>query len=262
MKKSLSICAALLLITSSSYASEAGDKAAGIGCIKVKKIVKKAKVFADLRAEKLDTVNTIPSLQIIVSEGKTPPDRLFFRDKDGTETEFTLGYEGYVDAFEKIASFDKKGSMCFQSKAKAAAPDEKVGFNFSVDFNVFYNNGSGLHTLAELEDGLKDGKTHYKKLFGGPMSVMVPKLTHIGVANFDTEVAIAAEPLSIFAMKNGAQVDGLIVEEFAGLSVVSIAQLQTLGAEGLSVKGGVYKLMPIPSIKKMKKLGFGDEGDD
>lgn len=271
MMKNIMICAAIstALMSSSAFASDAEemaskDMAAGIKCIPAKKIIKMVRKFEKLKPEKRDTVSAVPSMKLSAEDSTNLPTRVYFR-KGTLEDDFTIDKDGWVTDFARIGSMDKKGEICMQGKQFVKAEDEKTGIELAIDIDILFKNTSGMHTLAELKDGTKDGKSHYKKMFPGPMAIMVPKMTHVGVVYLADDDAPINKAPQISATKGGAKLAGLLVENFDGMFVVGIEDLQNLGADGLQITGEKYELTPIPSIQKMKDLGFAEdeeEGED
>ena len=254
---------AAILTTSPAWAGEAEDLAAGIKCKDAKGVIKMTQKFDKLKPAKKDTVSAIPEMRIITQDGGALPKRLFFRT-DKQESDFSVASDGRVTDFARIRTMDKNGEMCLQSPAYIGQADGKSGVGMSLDFNVLYKNSSGQHTLAELLDGARDGESHYKKLFPGPLAIMVPKMTHVGIEYPGREPAQIKAMLStigsqIYATKAGKKVSGLNIETFGGMYVVALEDIKDLGADGLAVKGGAYTMTPIPSIEKMKKLGFEED---
>ncbi len=247
-----------VLLSGTAFASEAEDMAAGIKCFPAKKIVKMVRKFDGMKPEKKDTVGVIPEMQLTASEGESLPERVYFRE-GSTEEAFILGADGWVTDFNRIGSMSKGGELCMQGKQFAGKKDEELGINLSMDFDILFKNTSGRHTIAELLDGAKDGKSHYKKMLPGVMALMVPKMTHVGVTYLSP--ADSTQP-RIYAVKSGDEIGGLFVEKFHEMYVVGLEDLQALSAENLNIEGGEYHLTPIPSIKKMKKLGFGGGGNE
>ena len=235
------------------------DLAAGIKCLPAKAIVKMARKFDTIKPEKKDSVRTVPTMHFTITQkGTKLPERVFFRTKATTE-DFTVDTDGWVTDFDRIGSMDKHGEMCMQSRQFINMEDKKIGLNSEIDFDVVFNNTSGTHTMAELVDGTKDGKSHYKKMFPGPLKLLVPKMTHVGVVYRVADHAPINKAPQIFALKSGNTLDGLKIEHFDGMHVVGIDTLQALGADSLVIKGAKYQLLPIPSIEKMIDLGFVDE---
>ena len=254
----IAICAAFMPSTIS--ASEAQDMAAGIKCLPAKKIIKMTRKFDKLKPEKRDTVTTVPEMKLTAKGAGKLPERVYFRT-GAAEEAFNMDTDGWVTDFERIGTMDKNGELCMQGKHFANKKDEEAGINLSIDFDVLFKNTSGTHTMAELVDGAKDGKSHYKKMFPGPMALMVPKMTHLGVVYLVEDAALASLSPQISATKNGEKITGLLAENFGDMYVVGLEDLQNLGADGLKIEGEKYQLLPIPSIQKMKDLGFAEDDD-
>ena len=253
---STAIC--MVLLASGAIASEAEDMAVGIKCLPAKKIIKTMQKFDGLKPEKKDTVSAFPEMQLFANEGGALPERLYFRE--GTaENKFNMDKDGVVTDFARIGTMNKKGELCMQGQHFIGKKEGESGINLSMSFDVRFKNTSGSHTIAELIDGTKDGKSHYKKMFPGPMAIMVPKMTHVGITYIDE--ADSVQPI-IYAARSGDEVSGLLVEQLNNMFVIGIEDLQNLNADSLEIEGGAYELIPIPSIEKMKKLGFGEDGSD
>lgn len=253
------ICATL--VSGNAFASEGEDMAVGIKCLPAKKIIKMARKFDKLKPEKRDTVGVVPEMKLSTTGSGKLPERVYFRTGAGEEA-FNMDADGWVTDFDRIGSMDKKGELCMQGKHFAGKQDDEAGINLSIDFDVLFKNTSGTYSMAELLDGAKDGKSHYKKMFPGPMALMVPKMTHVGVVYLVEDAALASLTPQIFATKDGKKLTGLEVENFDGMFVIGIEDLQNIGADGLKIEGEKYELLPIPSIEKMKSLGFAEDEDE
>ncbi len=262
MMKSIYVSVAIsaAFASSTAHASEAADLAAGIKCMPAKKIIKLTRKFNKLKPEKRDTVGVVPEMKLTTTGESELPERVYFRT-GAVEEAFAMDADGWVTDFARIATMDKEGDLCMQDEHFAGKKDEDAGINLSIDFDVLFKNTSGTHTLAELLDGAKDGKSHYKKMYPGPLALMVPKMTHVGVVYLVEDAALASLTPQIFATKDGQKITGLAVENFGGMFVVGIEDLQNMGADGLKIEGNKYELLPIPSIQKMKDLGFA-EGEE
>jgi hypothetical protein len=250
----VAIC--MVLLAKTSAASETEDMAAGVKCMPAKKIIKLIRKFDDMKPEKKDTVSVTPTMQLKADVGRTLPERVYMRS--GTiEHIFNIDKDGMVTDFSRLGSMDKNGELCIQDQQLIGKEDSESGIQMAMDFGINFKNTSGTHTIAELVDGAKDGKSHYKKMMSGPLAILVPKMTHMGVMYLDENNEFAPKPALIYAAKNGKIIEGLEVEKFGDMFVVGLEDLQNLGADGLKIDGGNYRLTPIPSIEKMKKFGIG-----
>lgn len=229
----------------------------GRRCLESKGLIKHMAKFDKLKPEKRDTVNTVGRMNLVSFSDEPLPNAVFYiNEETASRTDFAINHEGEVTDFSKLATLPKIGRLCIKSPnwvgLDREALEGKMGL--TINFDVLFNNQSGTHSLAELQDGTKDGKSHYKKMFPGPLAVMVPKMTHIGVIYDDENTLAQIEP-----QKLGQAIPTLMVENFAGMHMFALEDLEALGADGLKVSGGKYWLMPVPSIAKLKKLGFGQD---
>jgi len=249
------LCAAL--ITNTAFASEAEDIAAGIKCMPAKKIIKLMRKFDGMKPDKKDTVGVIPEMRLTANENSTLPDRVYFREGPA-EHNFNMDEDGVVTDFARIGTLSKKGELCMQGPQFIGKAEGESGISLAMAFDVKFKNTSGNHSMNELIDGTKDGKSHFKKMFPGPMALLVPKMTHVGVTYLADDGITTQQAPQIYAVKDGEIIEGLLVENFGSMFVVGLEDMQNLGADGLRIKGGAYELTPIPSTEKMKKLGFAD----
>ena len=249
---------ALILFTSfvaPAFAADGDDIRKATECRPAKDIIKLFSKFDKLKPGQRDTVDAIFDTKFIVENGPFP-DRLYY-SHDGIEMPFTISPDGAVPDFAKITKQPQDGDLCIDDPTREGLHREEDGLEFSVDFDVKFKNMSGAHSLAELKDGAKDGKSFYKKLMPGPMKLMVPTLTYVSVTYDDASTAP-----DIQALKDGAPVEGLIIEPFGTTSVISLKHLEEIGAEGLKITGGAYMMEPSPSIEKMKSMGFTEDSED
>ncbi len=246
--------ASALLIQGAAYADSQPDIREAIECISAHDIVKILGKFDSMKPEQRDTVDAFLLSKFVVKSGALP-DRIFTRAA-GEDINFTLTADGRVPDLSDITKRPKDAELCVEDQARAGLSRDEDGLEFHLEFDVRYKNVSGIHTLTELRDGAKDGKSFYKKIVPGPIKLLVPSMTHVSVS-FDKETASSGK---ISANKDGEILNGLIIEPFGESLLVSLKQLESLGADSLAVSGSAYKLEPSPSIKKLRQLGF-DEDD-
>ena len=115
----------------------------------------------------------------------------------------------------------------------------------------FYKNNSGRHDIAELEEGTKDGRSQYKKMIPSAVRLFMPdtRCLHIKYTQADT-------PPQIFAQVEG-ELHPLETEYYNEGYVLHFNDLLKMKAEALIIKGGPYKLAPVPNVKTMKRFGIG-----
>jgi len=252
MKNILITCGALLLTTGTAYASEASDKAAGIVCMEAGDFVKILGKLDKLKPGQTDTVGMTPVMRFTALDGGALPSRVYYRYK-GKETPFHMNGDGIVTNFTDIKTMHKKGDMCMQDKTRLDKAEDEDGMNLSIDMDLSYHNSSGVFTLPELGDGLKDGRAHIKKIVPGPVSLLIPKFTHFSIEAKDET------PVKISAYKGDTMLNGLTVLDFEGAQIVEYKQLKALGADSLHLSGGPYIMSPTPSPDELKNIEREDE---
>ena len=235
-----------------AFANEVEDKAAGIECMPAKEFVKLLRKLDKLDASKKDTVGMTPVMSFEATDGGALPSRVFFRH-GGAETPFHINADGLVPDFTNVKNMDKKGEMCLQDKTRIGIPEDENGLELEIEMDLLYHNKTGVYSMAELEDGLKDGRSHIKKIVPAPVRLLIPKFKYLVI---DADEGV---DLTISAMKNGAQIPDLDVIKVEGQRAIEFAQLQRLGADSLKITGGEFTLGPAPSPDDMKHRDSEDE---
>lgn len=224
-------------------------------CVPAKDIIKFMSKFDKMKPERRDTVDAAMTAKFIITEGDRP-ERLYMKDGD-TVTPLTIAENGDVPDFMTIKTGSKKAELCVDDPARAGMDRDKDGSEFEIDVEIKFKQAAGTHSLAEIIDGAGDGKSFYKKIVPGPVKLMIPKMTHVGITYDDPEILP-----DIRAFNGDTHLSDLIIEPYGRMNVISVEHLEELGTEQLRIAGGPYKMEPVPSIKKMNSLGFGDEGDE
>jgi len=241
MKQIMCFLAVLCCVSVTTQAEET--------CFPVTKVQKVYSKFDKLKPEHLDTLETRLTASFV--DPSIGLDKMVLFSKIGSKRDdFTVTEGGKILEFQsKTQSLPETAEICGLSNA-----DNKIGLGMGTD--VVFKNKSGRFSIAELKDGIKDGKAHYKVMLPGPMAMFVPKMTHVMVAYDPIET-----PSDIRAVVDGQTVTNLPIEVFGGAHVISVAALEEMGVESLYVHGSNFELSPVPSIKKMKSLGFGPDED-
>lgn len=244
---------ACIVLTSNAFAGESekdhlalqADKQAGIECIPTKDFIKVLEKLSRLTPKQTDTVGILPVMTFEAKDGGALPERVFYRNQ-GEEHAFHIDATGAVPDFANVKSMDKKGEMCMQDKTRIAAPEDAEGLELSIEMELLYKNKSGLYTMAELADGLKDGRAHIKKIVPAPVRLLIPKFTHLEIGTKD------GQAVTISALKNGVIVEGLTILDIEGSKIVDYKQLELLGADHLKVSGREFTVGPMPSPDDIK----------
>lgn len=260
MSRLISSVFALAFASGVTHISQAEPSSApvreALECFPAENIIKFLSKFDKLKPEQKDTVDAFMTAKFEVSDDLGLPHRIFMRDQD-KETVFEMLPDGQITDFDHIRHHPETSELCVEDPAREGLPREEDGITFNVDFDVMFKQTPGSHTLESLEDGAKDGKSFYKKLVPGPARLLIPKMTHVSITYIDPET-----PQNIEAWQNDKPLSGLNIEPFGKTYVVSLEQLEDLGATELHITGGPYKLEPSPSIKKMKALGFTEDDEN
>lgn len=253
-------CAALILAVSSFMPASAEDKEDAppklrerVNCFPAKNITKFVSKFQSLDADKRDTVDMQFSAKFKAKDGGGLPERIFTRD-NGVEKNFTLEADGSVPDFINIGTVSESAELCSEDPSREGTPHGE-GLNFSITNDVHFLENSGFHDMASLTEGLKDGKSHYKKMVPGPMRMLVPKLKYVMI-EYDADDVTP----QYAAMKDGAPLKGLEHVMFCETAMIKLDDLEDLGADGLKVMGGAYNLTPVPGPKTLAKFaGCSDD---
>lgn len=224
-----------------------------INCFPAKKITKFVSKFENMDAEKRDIVDMRFEAKFEVKDGGVLPERIFMRD-NGTEIDFTLKADGAVPDFKKIGRASDGAELCSEDPSREGT-SRGEGLSFSIENDVYFLDNSGYHTLEAMKEGLKDGKSHYKKMVPAPMRMIIPKLSYVMI-EYDAENTTP----QYSAMRGDAPIEGLTHETFCNTAMIKIKDLEALGGDGLKVMGGPYNLTPVPGPKTLAKFaGCSDD---
>ena len=215
----------------------------------------KLRKLATLNADKTDTVGVSPSARYIL-DGSTQhyPERVYIKDQ-GEQTEFPVSLDGRLLGFEKISSASDDVEFCHYDPKRAGLPFDADGIKLNINTEIQFHNQSGAHSLDEIKDGLKDGRSHYKKI-AGALSIVVPKMSHIMIEYEDETLA-----LDFTAMKSGTPLTKPVPVIFCGSPMIKVKDLEDIGADGIIISGGDYTLLPVPGLAAMKRFQGCDDNE-
>ena len=216
--------------------------------------------FDGLKAHKRDRVGPVLDFVIVLEPGEAPPQGFEFRDGDTVRALDSLR-SGDTVRSENIVPFVESASpdakACVVDPAREGRAVESRGYSNTVGFGVRFLDASGEHALDDLEDGLKDGRSHWKRMVG-MMGFAMPKFDWVAVASDASDT-----PPRLFALKDGNVLGELEGEFLDNARMVSMDALEAMGADALRVEGSDYRLTPSPSPKTVRRfMGGGDEADD
>jgi len=231
-----------------AWADEAPDPQGEEQCLPTADVVETLGKFDSLKAKKRDTVGPDLSLTIELKPGEVMPERVELRD-DGrvmpvrfNDTHRSIGLT------DQLRDVSEAASLCIVDPARSDRTRDNRGYAISIGMGVRFKRTPGTHRLDELEDGMKDARSHYKKM-AGVMGFMVPKFDHIAVASDDKQ-----SPPRIWATKAGADIGEPAFELFQGGRMVAIDTLEDMGADGVRIEDGYYRMSPSPDAKTVAKF--------
>ena len=241
-----------MLINAPAFAQDKVEEAPKlrelVTCFPAKGIAQFVSKFQNIDADKRDTVDMLFEAKFNVKDGGVMPSRIFMRDQ-GVESDFVLDAEGHVPDFINIAKTSETAELCIEDPSRVGTPRGGDDMSFSLDNDVHFLTNSGYHDMATLKDGLKDGKTHYKKMVPGAIRMLVPNLKYVMI---EYEVEDTVPQYS--AMKGQTALEGLDHVTFCDLPMIKVKDIESLGADGLKVTGGAYKLTPVPGVKTLARF--------
>ena len=227
------------MITAGAYAQ---DDVVADTCFPIESASGRIKA-ASLEPDRRDTVDTFLEAYFADVEKRSLPMKLYLKH-DGTRKHFVVNEIGEVEDFHtKVLGAPDEAVICGSMRE-----DGKIGLGMST--SVKFKTNSGIHSLTEISDGVRDGKSHYKKNLGGVQAMFVPRMTHIAIVYADAD----AVP-NVSAVTSGLRVP-VEFETYGEMLVIDVEALEQSNAETITIGGGLYELFPVPSIKKMKSLGI------
>ncbi|MEP6343476.1 MAG: hypothetical protein ABJ275_09185 [Maricaulaceae bacterium] len=242
-----------LLINSSALADEFDRDGvrAETYCYPASHAAKTITQLAKLKPGQRDVVAINIAPRFLIYDGGSLPERYYVTNGDEA-VDFTISPDGQVPDFvQKVIAADKDANLCIQDPARVGLDADDESLYFEMGLTPFFNNISGRHTMDELAEGAKDGKAHYKKMVPSAVRAFMPdtKCLHIKYTSANTSPEIYAETPTGLQLIEG--------EYYNEGYVITLKQIDAYDATALIIKGGAYKLSPVPSIKTMKRFGVG-----
>jgi len=237
-----------LAFMGSSLADD-GDVRKLIECSPGKNLAKLAGNLSELKADRLDTINTNPSFTLEPTDGGVMPVRIFVRHGE-IETDLQQVDDGEFLNVMPLFLGQEKAELCIEDPSRVGQVKEKDGaFEFSMAFNMNFLHTSGSYSLDELKDGLKDGKAALKKMVPGPVALVLPKMSHVYV-EYDDETA---RP-EFSAIKDGNKIEALDFVQLGKAYMIAMEDLKDMKIDSLEIKGGAHTVSPSLSPKRMAKI--------
>lgn len=243
-------------MSTAAHADEApADASVNEKCFSADGLVKHVKKMNSLKPKRMDTLHAVMSAKWKRHLSEDPFPNMWTRQA-GVDTPLSVNAEGDVADFNaRLLTLSKGAEICGQKPAELN--EEEPRFSMEVDSEILFQNTAGPYSIAQLQDGVADGKSFYKKMMPGPLALLVPKMTHL-MLDYDDETL----PLSVRYTKAGAAVDAPPYEMLGTSFVIALEDIEASGADMMHVEGGAFKLIPTPSISKMKSLGVASDEDE
>ena len=253
MKTKLFGAALILSFVPLVSAADITNSVAEEKCFPVEGLTEFYDKFDKLKPKRLDTLEAVMSAEFIRENQAVDVPKLWARTA-GQDRPFLVDAEGRLTDFHAVViTLPQDAQICGEVKT----PEGEIGL--SIDSDIVFKNRTGPYSLAELQDGVGDGKSFYKKMFGGAMALFVPKMTHVTIQYINEDT-----PLDMTFTQGGSPIASPPTEIFGGAHFIALEDIEASGADMMAIGGGEFKLMPSPSVKKMKSLGFteGDEDEE
>lgn len=191
----------------------------------------------------------------IFDGGKLPQEFFLRGDDEQMLTAFTISPDGSTpDFIPKVLSAERDSDICIKDVNRVGRPADDEGLYFEMGLTPEFKSPSGRHTIDELLEGCKDGKSLYKKMVPAAVRLLMPSADHLSL-KYEAE----GTPLQAVAYKGGEALPAIESEIYNDAYVFDLDDLEDMGADTLVISGGAYTLSPVPSVKTMKKFGIGEK---
>lgn len=252
MMKPLLPALALLLIAAPSHADEKlrGETV----CFPASKALKLIDNLNEIDADRRDVVDVGLEPRFIVKDGGAWAERFYLAK--GGETVVDMRVEtpsGATPSFMSDIRANPDSDICIEDPTRADRPEFDEGLYFEMGLSPIFHNRTGLHTVAEMEEGAKDGKKFYKKMIPSAFRPFMPDTDYMAVKYNDTTT-----PPALLIRTPDRDIP-IMPEGYKDIWVVGLDEIEAVGGTSLIVRGGGYDLQPVPSIKTMRKFGWGQE---
>lgn len=226
-------------------------------CFPAKDVPKLVSELAEVDADRRNIVDVRLKPRFIIKDKGVWPER-FYLAKDGqVVTDMPFSREtGAVPNFLASAKARPDTDICVDDPTRADRPKDDEGLYFEMGLSPLFHNETGTYTLAELEEGAKDGKKFYKKMLPGAVALFMPDTDYFAVKMAE----IGAKPVVTATTKKGDV--ALPMDAVKDMWIVSLDDIEDLDATGMTVRGGAYELQPVPSPSTLRKFGWGDATDE
>ena len=267
MAMKLSICSLTLACFGqaaygqTSKITEASETRGEIFCFPAKGVPKIFERINGIDAKRRDVVDVTLDPKFIIKDGGAWPEA-FYLAKDGVKiTDMPVSHsDGRVANFIEAVKAEPNSDICALDPSRAARPVDDEGLYFELGLSPFFHTATGEHDIDTLTEGMRDGKTFYKKMIPAGLRMFMPDTNYVAVKYKDKALQGPQARAQIFA-RVGEQEIAIDTERHKELFVASGKTLRGMDANALIVRGGAYELFPVPSPSIMRRF-FAGEGDD
>lgn len=248
--QTLTLTASLLalILAAPSYADDAAVPLDADYCRPAGGVSETLAKFDSLKAGKRDTVGPDLTLRLTLDEGETMPERIELRDGDTVLPIIFDATNASIGFTDQIRQLSDAANLCIVDPDRAGRMRTDRGFVLNMNMGVRFKETPGTHSLDQIEDGLKDGRSHYKKMVGA-MGFMVPKFDYIAVAGPDQ-----ANPPQVWATAKGMDLGQPDFELYDGSRMIALTTLETMGADGVRIEATDYRMSPSPDAETVAKF--------
>lgn len=222
-------------------------------CFPAKDVPKLVRGLGEVEAERRDIVDVRLQPRFIIKDEGVWPER-FYLAKDGAlVTEMPFSREtGAVPTFIEATTARPDTDICVDDPTRATRPVDDEGLYFEMGLSPLFKSTPGQHSLAELEEAAKDGKSFYKKMLPSALAIFMPDTDYFAIRMMDRKV------MPMVMVMIGEMKQALKLEAVNDMWVVSLDDIENLKATHLVIDGGEYDLQPVPSPKTMRRFGMAD----
>ena len=245
----------IALMATSVFADDAPKPMGPEFCFPTEDITKTLAKFDGLKEKRRDRVGADFMISLDPEEGEALPERIEIRESDTARIVPFDEYNRSVGLTDMLRTTPEDAELCVVDPAREGRMPEDMGYEFDFGMGVRFKSAMGTHSLAEIDDGLKDGRSHYKKM-AGAMGFMVPKFDHIAVAGRDED-----NPPRVYALKGGVELGELGSSLFNGGRMIDVDVLEEMGADAIRIDADYYRMSPSPDEKTVRKFMGGDDDE-
>ena len=208
--------------------------------------------FNDIDAKHRTIVDVEPRPRFILDPDERVPERaVVVNGVDGPEqVEVPILADGTLpDLIPALRSIGDEPRLCITDSLMAGVPFDQPGREFGIGLLPQFKLRPGTHTLAELEEGGKQGRKFFRDMVPGLVSVFVPKLDPFAVSHpLDDDRYLP----TVTAWRGEESLGEVAMERFQRSQLLALDTLKDMGADRIEI-AGEYRLYPLPDAKTIRK---------